>query len=668
MPKRNRHREQSRSFAPTALPTGTETSLVPPRDVAHVDTPDEARALADRLLIPGRRWPVVVVTIPSNQTEPYVDAERVKREIGDLGEVLVLPTSDASWAFSNRMPPMTQVYGGAGRVYGVDHDWVADPYRSPLRFAYSASDSDRVGELLVSDALAAALRAGLVSAVPTADEPPVSGEVRSLIEPSIAMVVLDDDDGLPATLRADLFGLDLPVSRLVQPGQRVTGLLRGDVRRLEVRGMLRPPAEYLADYAVGDAILARVESVADDAAVLNPHPQVSVTVPRSRITDNPNDLISDLFTPGETVLAHVVAAAPALELRLDDVDDDSHVDVPPLIEGGPPWLVLIDPREARERASREADERATQEGVPGDAAGAARASAPALGAPAVLGETDRLVPPTPAQIFGGAHPATAGGVVEPATDDGPATPVPGDATGPAAPERRAPAPRVVQAKPVPVAPLFGATAADNEAERRQIAELKQDLDYVKGRLRHSEERLASREAELQTLKQKYRLADKRRQELSKKVQALSTRQEESTDDLTNAFADPEEQFRFEVRLAWARRVPAGQKADLPLAPYSLGPDFLATLESVGGVSRDKVVDVVVEVLTGTARSQAGREVHPLRVSDSGGSPYVVRPEDGAKAWRAALQRETAQARRLHYWTIGDHVELSRVVLHDDMTP
>jgi hypothetical protein len=36
--------------------------------------------------------------------------------------------------------------------------------------------------------------------------------------------------------------------------------------------------------------------------------------------------------------------------------------------------------------------------------------------------------------------------------------------------------------------------------------------------------------------------------------------------------------------------------------------------------------------------------------------------------RVALQLKTPSARRLHYWKVGEAIELSRVVKHDDMTP
>lgn len=37
------------------------------------------------------------------------------RAVGNLAEVVLMPTSDVCWASSREMPPGTQVYGGAGR-------------------------------------------------------------------------------------------------------------------------------------------------------------------------------------------------------------------------------------------------------------------------------------------------------------------------------------------------------------------------------------------------------------------------------------------------------------------------------------------------------------------------------------------------------------------------
>lgn len=83
---------------------------------------------------------------------------------------------------------------------------------------------------------------------------------------------------------------------------------------------------------------------------------------------------------------------------------------------------------------------------------------------------------------------------------------------------------------------------------------------------------------------------------------------------------------------------------MPLAPHTVSEDFLASLERVNGVSRHKVVDVVVDVLTGRVHDLDGRESHQLRMSEGANSPYVTRP-DGSSCWRIALQRNTPQATR-----------------------
>lgn len=653
MPKRNRARERAREelSAPElrqlSLVEGQDRAGPPgrvPSGVVNISTPDEARALAHRLLTPGRVWPVVVVTLARGETEPYIDADAIKSQIDEFGEVVVLRTQAASWSFAENMPTSTQVYGGAGRVYRVDHEWVTDPYASPIRFVQPTGAPARAVDMLVADALAGALRAGLIVGAPISDLPQVSGVVRQLIEPKIAMVALDEDAGRPATLGVDVLDLGVGISRLVQVGQRVYGQMAGDTRRLEVRGMLRTTEDYLSAYAIGDVILTQVERVAADTVLLKPHPLVSVEVPRSLITDNPRDLVSDLFTRGETVLARVIATAPHMQFRLDDVDDDAHVEAQPLLEGGPPWLVLIDPHEALAQIQRV---ETVQRAHAGDE-------------PVSISD---FTLPTPAQAFGEV-PRLGASVADPAEGlaDFDAEQVSAQGSPGFADEHH-----VSAAKPAPMAPLFRASALDNQVERHEIAEHKETIRQLRHQLNQSERTLARREAELTSQKAKYRDADSKRQGLTKILQAQKSQGSGSATHRSGQFADPIDQFRHEVYVEWVERVPAGQKEELPLAEYVVGLDFLPSLATVAGVSREKVVAVVVEVLTGTAKNKSGRDLHRLRMSGTGGVPYVSRPEDGAAAWRVALQQGTAQARRLHYWAIGDRIELARVVLHDDMT-
>ncbi|MEU4641054.1 hypothetical protein [Micromonospora sp. NPDC023814] len=61
-----------------------------------------------------------------------------------------------------------------------------------------------------------------------------------------------------------------------------------------------------------------------------------------------------------------------------------------------------------------------------------------------------------------------------------------------------------------------------------------------------------------------------------------------------------------------------------------------------------------------------RDVHPYAPATP--SVLNVRRPDGAICWRVALQRESAVARRLHYWRTHDGYEFSRGAGHDDYRP
>lgn len=134
------------------------------------------------------------------------------------------------------------------------------------------------------------------------------------------------------------------------------------------------------------------------------------------------------------------------------------------------------------------------------------------------------------------------------------------------------------------------------------------------------------------------------------------------------YDDAEKQFRHEVQIEWERTHIASDRTAWPLAGYEVGPAFLPSLDALEGVSRAKVVEVCVEVLTGRAETLASRELHPLRGSEAGDAEQRVRTEDGARAWRVSLQVKTPSARRLHFWRLPDgRVELSKVGVHDDLT-
>jgi hypothetical protein len=99
--------------------------------------------------------------------------------------------------------------------------------------------------------------------------------------------------------------------------------------------------------------------------------------------------------------------------------------------------------------------------------------------------------------------------------------------------------------------------------------------------------------------------------------------------------------------------------------WRYGDNFFATLDDMQGIERSKIVEVMVEVLTGLDQQITARELHALRVGDGSNAPNRVGP-NGESLWRVSMQVNTPQARRLHYMRANDgSVEFTSVRLHDD---
>ena len=135
------------------------------------------------------------------------------------------------------------------------------------------------------------------------------------------------------------------------------------------------------------------------------------------------------------------------------------------------------------------------------------------------------------------------------------------------------------------------------------------------------------------------------------------------------FDTVDEWVRHEIYLAWIERMDANDRANWPLpTKYSVGEQFSPSFELHDSSSRDKTLKAVVDVLTGRARELPARALHPLRSGDGATAGDVVR-SDGARCMRVHIEKNVASARRLHFWQCDDGgIELSRVVVHDDMEP
>lgn len=595
--------------------------------VRKIRSDAEAVALAALLNGDTRTRPTIVVTTPAQSGRPHIDAAQVAADLGPLADVYLIETGPHTWTFSNRMAPLTQVYGGAGRAYPVGHGWTADPKRSPLRFAYDAEEGVRATRQLVDDGFAMAAAAGLLDR-PAAKRVKVAGVVRGI---AAERAMVEIDTGL-VTVPPQLAQPDVPIERVLAKGMVVSGWLDSATKWLDVRPSRRTPDDALAGYAVGDVVLALVGTVEADSAEVLLHPDVPVRVTRADVIADDDDLRS-LLSTGEVVAVRLTDVRPGWAATFFD-SGDAPLPAPALYDGGPPWLE------------------------------------PALEQPAIEPEPEPAVvaaPPPPVAAPVAPSPAPVPELVEePVAPPAPAGPSPFllDKRRPQPPSAPAPAAVPAAATPPPavrdLSLTIDALKADNRHLGEQVVDLTARLHAVEVdhlqllHLRETQQkRIDHQERELQRLRTQLRKAKHGRV---------------AEPDEGPRFADREQGFRHLVERAWASRIAPGEQGARPLGDYVLGAAFLDSLDAVAGVSADKVADVVVEVLTGLAETSAGRELHRLRTGRGGDDPPVVR-DDGATCWRVALQLHTPSARRLHYWRRRDGVvELSRVVLHDDMDP
>ncbi|MDR7313725.1 hypothetical protein J2S40_004783 [Nocardioides luteus] len=595
----------------------------------------EAEALAALLNGDSRTKPTVVVTVASGHSEPYADVERIAAEIGDLADLYLVTTGGHTWAFSNKMTPGTQVYGGAGRVYPIGVAWNIDLKLAPLRFAWNRSEGKKLTAQLIDDALDMAAAAGLFDSERTASTRERRGGRVVSIMSERALVDLGSGD--LASVPPQLAQAGVPIERVLAPGMHVEGVLEKKSRWLDIRESRPTAEEALKTYAVGDIVPAAVRSVLPGSADLRLHPDLTVEVFRSEVTGDPDDDLQALLTPGEVVLARVVATSPKWRLSLREVrENDSAREALSLYAGGPPWLDPDAPPPAPEAEPAasvvepvETPRPPEVELPPPDTPAPSRPSITPAMMPRRKGEPVRAVRPTP-----------------------PPSPAPTPATAAPAPPKKA----AVQSMSLQVT----AIKAENARLEAELADLRDQVSGLRNErvqfakdLARAARQLETRDAELAKMRSQLRRAKQRNA---------------PPEAAPPVFADRERGFRHLVEAAWARRIPVGEQPTRPLPDYSIGERFLDSVEALEGITIDKIADVVMEVLTGLAEQSTGRELHQLRTSAGGNAAPQSRP-DGAVCYRASMQIHTPGARRLHFWKCPDGtIELSRVVVHDDMEP
>jgi hypothetical protein len=139
------------------------------------------------------------------------------------------------------------------------------------------------------------------------------------------------------------------------------------------------------------------------------------------------------------------------------------------------------------------------------------------------------------------------------------------------------------------------------------------------------------------------------------------------DDDDPVFSDPEAQFDHELYQAWLRTTPEPDRDEWGLRGYTLGPDFLDSLDRLE-VARRRVLRACVDVITGRYPHITGRDAKRFKgtVATSGaGKPNLVRDSDGAAAWRCSIQMSGLAARLMWWERPNGEPELSCIAEHND---
>ncbi|MHA7270690.1 hypothetical protein [Arthrobacter sp. HLT1-20] len=589
--------------------------------VGHKNGSDLAAFLMD----PQRTHTAVVVTfLPENALR--IDAEKVAALLGADVQVFELANGPETHKLQKGLPERLHVFGNSARVYPHGPQWMGRTPRPHI--LHSAAYLPQLYTILEHEFLAAEhFESSMQSA--TASLPVLSeAVVKGFPSDDRAMVELLSN-GQRAVIRGEDLLPGIPLEWLLHKGQKLTGIFDPATDALDVKSLLLPHASPVTVYKHGDVALARVKSVTPSHALVHLWPGSDFRIGVARISSNDLDSAVDLLTEGEVVRVRVLYENGAVVLSMLDVDDDEPaVPAPPLLRGGPPWLDYDRPY-----ASIFNSTTAVASLAPGTAG---------AGNPAGLSGVG---------LAGGEPPGT-----DLASGEALLTPA----------ERRT-ALRSTQMQ----LELARHTIAELlEAQKRQGA-----TDKVARALQdqlEAERRSAAELARLHNTAE--RQIEALREDLARTKSALVQlkQQRRSTTSRTDApaerlFLDAAEQFKFDVQLAWARLVPAVEKAAHPLSGYGCSAQFLASWSGITEQQRSKTLRAVVDLVAGMTGSLRKREAHPLRLNEGAHAGLTLRGED--VCMRLYVEKGTAGALRLHYWKLGaGGVELHEVVSHDVVKP
>lgn len=616
----------------------------------------DVESLVALLFSKTRREPICVVSVPVGVSKLLFDLDRLQSETGDVCDTWIVKTGDLTKEFASRLPEKTEVYGGSARVYPPGTEWTLNPALTKMNFVYGDSQISKATERLISDIHAMAYLGGLYEKTHTAATKTTGKVVSFLAGGTRAMIKLSS--GAIATISQEFTFPEIPLEWVVKEGMELTGFYDQSQGRFQLDLEVVKPADLLKWFPDRTVTWALVQDVDRQKAILAVHPRLPLVMEKAAMSSNPKDRVDLFLAIGDIVPVRVIRNPQGnVALRMDDIDDDEvPIDSLPLIEDGLPWLT-------EDRAMWVGQEELNVESVEDFLA--------AVG----LSIQEDLEPA-----------ALDLGLLSPVIE-APAKPV-GPMPGPGLKAVTAPIqmvqPDATEIFEVPpgVKPAVALSQANLRitALKAEVATLKTQLKET--RTQEALDRLYEQRYQItevfearEQYKSKYLLAREQLKETKAKLKLAQSGQPTGplySVNRSRFFSNPagaNEWVLHEIQLAWIERLGPRERLSYPLPKnFSLGPQFSESIEELDNGQKNKAFKAVVDVLTSYATELDARNIHPLREGEGASAKDVIR-SDGAICLRAYIEHKTASARRLHYWQKRDgSIELSRVVLHDDMNP
>jgi hypothetical protein len=594
---------------------------------------DDAQTLVSRIANHESLKPWVVVTTPDKDSAPRFDMSQLADDLEGVADIAVVRDGDATWKLSELLVEREDVFAGAARVYPAGYTPENPLKPGPVRLVHANQNPQTPTAKLVSDALAFAYGAGVFRKLGTHSRK-TSATISGFVGSQRAIVEVDGDARF-ATVAEELTYPGVPLEWLFLQGQKITGSFDPDSKRFIVDSE-SPSASDLVEHFPWDSVtLGLVVEVERQKAKVQVHPGHTFVLTRDELSPNPKDRVDLLLAPGEIVPVRIYRDAQgATRIRMDDIDDEEDI-LESLSFGAGPWL-----QSGRDLVETVVDYVSPEE----------------LSLPNVptetIGEPQAETAPTP-----------------------PARPRPGPGLAVAVPPEAVP---VVDANLPLKSDRSAFSTLENQVHglKAENAELKRRLQGLGGS--KAEELYREMRSERNFfISEFYRLQDEIRAakadlaEFRKRARddrAIASA--ESPRSTQGNFSSNEEWFREEVRRAWIATYTAQEREKWVLVStgWSMGEGFISSLDGMKDSQLRRLFRLVTHIVSGRAHAENVIEVHPLREGDNASDQAVIRA-DGAICMRAYVEQGVPQSRRLHYWKGSENlIELSRVVLHDDMFP